>query len=318
MRERGFQMAGRTYRFGWTIAFVSILLQVSIAGAGIEDQVGVYSGNNAEGYLKPLAEAIGADLNNGLFRSSFIPISGFNVGFELHAMVMWFSDDDRTFRATTEGEFSPPASAEVPTVVGPGEGVSVTGEAGTTYMFPGGFNLSSFGLTVPQVRIGSYRGTEGIFRYMATDLEDSELGDLSLIGFGIRHSISQYLGPDFPLSVAGGFLWQRFKAGKNEAGGDLFRSTAWTIGFQAGKTYGGELATIEPYAGLSVDGHSADVAYESGSDEESSLVELSFDPDYSMRVTFGFLARLAVVGVRAEYSIGGRRSFGFGVALGKF
>jgi hypothetical protein len=171
---------------------------------------------------------------------------------------------------------------------------------------------------VPQIRFGSYRGTEGIFRYIATELGDSELGDLSLVGFGLRHNISQYFGPDFPVSMAGGFLWQRFKAGTNEAGGDIFESTAWTIGVQTGKIYGTGLTSIEPYAGLSVDSHAMDVAYESESEESPSVVDLSFDPTRSLRFTLGLLARFAIVRAHAEYNVGKRNSLAFGLAFGKF
>jgi hypothetical protein len=295
-----------------------VFLIASVAGAGLEDQLGVYSGDNAEGYLEPLAEAIGANLNNGLFQSSFIPISGFNASFELKGMAVWFSEDDETFDARTEGAFDPPSSTEAPTVVGPGEAVTVNGEGGTTFMFPGGFSLNSFALSVPQIRFGSYRGTEGIFRYMSAELGDNELGDLSLVGFGLRHNISQYFGPDFPLTMAGGFLWQSFKAGTNEDGGDIFKSSALTIGIQAGKIYGSGLTTVEPYTGLSFDRHSMDVSYESESEKASSLVDLTFDPTNSVRLTLGLIARLAIARAHAEYNVGKRNSFAFGLALGKF
>jgi hypothetical protein len=134
---KGFNMAesGNTMRV--MLLALPIILAASVVVAGLEDQLAVYSGDNAEGYLEPLAEAIGTNLNNGLFQSSFISLTGFNAGFELRGMAVWFSDDDETFRAKTEGGFNPPSSADAPTVVGPGESVTVTGEGGTTYMFPG-------------------------------------------------------------------------------------------------------------------------------------------------------------------------------------
>ena len=297
---------------------LAVILSAPLGFAGLEDQLAGYSGVNAEGYLEPLADAIGTDLNRGLFQSSYIPLSGFNAAFELKGMVAWFSDDDETFRAKTEDGFYPPSSVDAPTVVGPGEAVTVTGQGGTTYMFPGGFNLNSFALSVPQIRFGSYRGTEGIFRYLATELSDNELGDLSLVGFGLRHNISQYFGPDFPVSMAGGFLWQRFRAGTNDAGGDMLKSTAWTIGLQAGRIYGTGVASIEPYAGLSVESHSMDIAYESESGESSALVDLSFDPAYSMSFTVGLLAKLAIAKGHAEYNVGSRNCFTFGLAFGNF
>jgi hypothetical protein len=113
--------------------------------ADLEGQVGFYSGDNAEGYLRPLADAIGAGLTSGLFGSSYIPPSGTNAGLEIGGTAVWFSGSDRTFTAKTEGGFVPRTSARVSTVVGPGEAVVVDGEGGTTYMFPGGVDIRSFG-----------------------------------------------------------------------------------------------------------------------------------------------------------------------------
>jgi len=303
---------------GFVLSTLALTLAASGVTAGLEDQLAVYTGSNAEGYLEPLADAIGTNLNNGLFQSSFIPLTGFNAAFELKGMVVWFSDDDETFTAKTEGDFSPTSSAEAPTVVGPGEAVMVNGDGGTTYIFPGGFSLNSFALSIPQIRFGVYRGTEGIFRYLATELGDNELGDLSLVGFGLRHNISQYFGPDFPVSIAGGFLWQRFRAGTNEAGEDMLKSTAWTIGVQAGKVYGEGPASIEPYVGLSLDNHTMDVAYEGESGESPAVIDVSFDPDRSVRFTMGLLAQLAIARAHAEYNLGSRNSFAFGLAFGNF
>jgi hypothetical protein len=315
-------MTGRNCRLGCMLASVWVLLLAPMAGAGLQDQLAAYSGDNAEGYLRPFSDAVGASLNNGLFQSSYIPVNGIYASFEIRAMAVWFSDDDRTFTARTQEGFSPPTWVKVPTVVGPGEAVSIEGDGGTTYMFPGGFNLNSFALSVPQIRFGSYRGTEGLFRYLAADLGGDEFGDLSLVGFGLRHSISQYLRPDFPVSLAGGFFWQRFRAGENKDGGDIFRSTAWTIGLQGGRVYGGGWATIEPYAGLSVDSHTMDVKYtgdvEDEEEDAGSSIDISFDTTHSLKFTVGFLAELAVVGVHAEYSIAGQNSFAFGLALGNF
>jgi hypothetical protein len=308
----------RNILLGTVALALPVILAASVVWAGLEDQLGIYSGDNAEGYLDPLVDAIGTNLNNGLFGSSFIPLSGFTASFELRGMAVWFTDGDKTFSAKTQDGFTPASSAEAPTVVGPGEAVSVSGEGGTTFMFPGGFNLNSFALSVPQVRFGSYRGTEGLFRFLATDLGDNELGDLRLVGFGLRNNISQYLGPDFPISMAGGFLWQRFRAGTNEAGEDMFRTTAWTIGVQAGKIYGSGLASVEPYVGLSLDNHSMDIAFESESEGEGAIIDLSFDPTRTVRFTVGFLARFSIARAHAEYNLSSRNSFAFGLAFGAF
>ena len=99
-----------------------------------------------------------------------------------------------------------------------------------------------------------------------------------------------------------------------QIGRDFFED----IGLQAGKIYGNQVTSLEPYTGLSVDSHAMDVAYDSESEEAPSLVDLSFDPTRSMRLTLGLLARFAMVRGHAEYNVGKRNSFAFGFAFGKF
>ena len=114
--------------------------------------------------------AHGADLNSGLFRSAHIPDEGIDVSVEFQMIGVLFADEDGTFSATTPDGFSPEQTADASTVVGPGEAVIVDGDASTQYAFPGGLDLNSFVIAVPQVRIGSFRGTEALIRYIALEL----------------------------------------------------------------------------------------------------------------------------------------------------
>jgi hypothetical protein len=231
-------------------------------------------------------------------------------------MAVLFGDYDKTFRATTEGDFMPRQTAEASTVVGPGDATVVPGQAGTSFMFPGGFNIHSFTLAVPQLRFGSYMGTEALIRYIAFDVGDLELGNISLFGFGLRHSISQYLDPEFPVDLAGGFFWQSFKIGKNTAGDDLLTSSAFTIGAQASKRFIYGVLSVEPYTGLSLDRFSMDVSYESEALGDAEMIALDFGTDTALRFTLGLALNLPVVNGHAEYSVAGQRSFSLGLSIG--
>jgi len=303
-------------RLAMGLGCVVMLLLAVPAGAQIADQLSAYTGVNAEGYLQPLADAVGADLNSALFRSAHIPTYGLQISFEVPIMGVIFGDDDRTFMATTESGFSPETRVEAPTVVGSGDAVIVDGDAGTSFAFPGGLDLNSFALAVPQLRIGSYRGTEALIRYIAFDVGDAELGDVSLFGFGLRHSISQYLSPEFPAAIAAGFFWQRFDLGQNQAGGDLISASAFTFGVQASKRYGDKLMFVEPYTGLSVDTFSMDVSYESDTPESPEIIDLSLESDTTLHLTLGVGLKLAFVNGYAEYSVAGQNSFSFGLGFG--
>lgn len=300
----------------FTALLCFLLLSAAIPApvpAEIDDQLSAYTNKNAEGYLAPLADAFGSSLNSGLFRSARIP-EGVHVSLEMMAMVVFFGDDDRTFRATTEGNFLPEQTVDAPTVVGSGNSFPVTGNGGTTYIFPGGFDLHRFGLVVPQLRVGSFMGTEALLRYFALETGDDDLGKLSLFGFGVRHSISQYLGPIPLLDLSAGFFWQKFKLGENDRGDDLLSSTAFSIGVQASKDFG----IVQPYAGLSMDYFSMDVEYDSDVSGISEPISFDYSSDASARLTAGFALNFLFLHLNTEYNIANQNSLSFGVALGNY
>jgi len=289
------------------------LLAATPAAAQIEDQLSAYTGVNAEGYLKPLADAFGADLNNGFYHSARIPNRIF-IALEIPVMAVLFGDDDRTFKATTEEPFGPTTTvSNAPTVVGDGDAVFVSGNNNTQFYFPGGFNLNSFALAVPQLRFGTVKGTEGILRLLpGIDTGDAELGKINLFGIGARHSITQYIS-DPIFDVAAGFMYQTFKVGENNANGDLLSSSAFTVGAQASKGFEFGILMFEPYTGLSFDSFQMDVAYE-GSD--GSAIDLSFDRSNNVSWTIGAGLNFVAGHVFAHYAVASQSSFSFGLALG--
>ncbi|MDD4858285.1 MAG: autotransporter domain-containing protein [Candidatus Krumholzibacteria bacterium] len=284
--------------------------------AQIEDQIAAYTGANAKGYLQPLAKAIGSDFNSGIFRSASIPHMRPTLRLEILAMSAFFGDDDQSFRAVTEQGFSPKQYASAPTVVGSEKALLIEGDGGTTYAFPGGFDLHSFALAVPQLRVGGIFGTEAIFRYFAVQIGNEDIGDLSLFGFGLKHSISQYVPAALPVDLSAGFFWQRFsieKGEESETRGDFIESNALSIGVQASR----KLAFfLVPYTGLSYDTHSMDVSYETGSEGEKEAVDVHFDKTGTMRFTLGLMLNLPGLNAFGEFNLASQSSIAFGVGLG--
>ncbi len=299
-------------RLAGSIGIILLLLFVSVpSSAQIEDQLKAYTGDNGTGYLQPLADAFGSDLNCGLFHSAHIPETGVHISFGFRVMSVIFGSDDRTFGATTESGFSPKRTTQAPTVVGPGEAVLVDGNGGTQFAFPGGFDLNSFALAVPQLRIGAFRGTEALIRFFAINTGDVELGNISIFGFGLRHSLSQYRGPDLPVDVSAGFFWQKFSVGD-----DLLDSSAFTAGVQAGKRFERGLLVLQPYTGLAVDVFSMDVAYESEASGTAEDIEIDFGQNTTLHLTMGLSLNLAYVNLHAEYNVAAQNSFSFGISFG--
>jgi hypothetical protein len=294
----------------WTAVLVVVLASPLLAQ--IEDHLSAYTGDNAEGYLDPLIGAIGGSMNAGLFRSAHIPKTGFTFSLEFPIVGIFFGDDDDTFSAVTEAGFTPQQTVDAPTVVGPIEALVVSGDGGTSYAFPGGFDVGSFAFTSPQLRVGSVFGTEAMIRFIAFKVGDNELGDLSLFGLGFRHNFSQYLGVEPPLDLAASFFWQSFKLGENEKGDDLFKTSAYSLGVQASKHFP---PFLTPYTGLYYNSYTTDISYvsESGGEEES--IDLSFDDGY-VQWTIGLELNAAILDLFVEYNVSSHNSFAFGLGLG--
>jgi hypothetical protein len=286
-----------------------VLFLATPAAAQLGEQLKSYTGRNASGYFEPLIDAFGADLSAGLFHTARVPEKGLHISLEVVFMSARFSDADRTFTAVTESGFSPEQTAVVPTVVGSRKAVRVDGDAGTSFYFPGGFDLGSFDFAAPQLRLGAVWGTEATIRFGLVNTGSTTLGDMRLYGFGLRHRVSRYVD-DFPVDVAVGAHWQRFALGENERGGDLVSARAWTVGLQASKRY----SWLEPYVGIAYDDFSLDLSYEGDTVEDA--IDLSFDSRDHYHITVGLSFNVLFAVVHGEYNIGGQHAFAVGLALG--
>jgi hypothetical protein len=297
---------------GMAMAVIVVFMALP-AAAQVEDQLSSYTGVNAEGYLEPLNDAFGATLNTGFFRSAYLPTSGFHIGFEVLVMGLYFSDESRTFNAQTEGAFLPQQTAVAPTVVGPGEAVTIPGANGTSYAFPGGFDLNSFAMLAPQLRISSVRGTEFVGRYARVNTGDAELGDVTLWGVGGRHNISQYMGEEFSVDISVGGIYQKFTAGENDAGTDLMDTDLLSLGVNASKRIPAGFAMIEPYTAVSYDSYKTTVEYESDLEGKTTI---DFDRVNTAHWTIGINLNLIYTNLFAEYNVAKTSSFGLGIAVG--
>lgn len=284
-------------------AALVLLLGPLSASAQVGDALSSYTGINGEGYMQPIADALGADLNDAFYYSAYIPRSGTRFSLEVAVMSIIFEDADKTFMATTEGGFLPTGQFEVPTIAGSGESVTVTGAGGTSFTFPGGFDLNSFAIAVPQLRIGAIKGTEALVRFFAADVGDNEVGNIDLFGLGARHSLSQYF--ESPINLAVGGMWQSFKLG-----GDLVETSAFTLGLQASKRF----SLLEPYGGLAYDSFKMDVTFDS--DVTGASESIDFDAITTVRLTLGLGLNYKIGTAFAEYNLASTNSFAFGLTLG--
>jgi hypothetical protein len=286
--------------------FVSLLLIVLSSPVAlaqkVEDLVSKYTSRNGTGYLQPLGDAFGANINSGLFHTAQIP-QGFYLSLTLEAMGALISSDSKTFSATTDDPFSPATTTMAPTVFGSVDPVSVPGVGGTEYVFPGGINLSTFPLLVPQLTVGSVLGTEAVVRYVKAKVSN-DVGEIKLLGGGVRHSISQYL-LDFPIDLSVGIFMQKFDLG------DIISANATFIGVQGSYSTG----VLTLYGGPAYEKSHIDVSYDLKS-ETGNKVTFKLDGANSLRLTVGAGLRLSALLIHADYNLGSQNVVSAGVGFG--
>ncbi len=283
---------------------LTLALTAGPARAQIQENLSSYGADNAVGYLQPLKDAFSAGLSNGLFPNGAVPSGGLHFHLSLQAMVVNFNDDDRTFLARTPAGFPVDASLEVPTVVGDTSGPSFTDPgSGATFAFPGGLDLSRMPLAVPQITVGGMLHSEFTLRFLGFNTGDQDIGDIKFVGFGGRHSLSQYL-PMFPLNLSAMVYYQKL-----EVGNDLLNTKVFSFGVQASK----KLTLLEPYVGLGIDRSSMDVNYD---DQSGTSIRVEFPEESNLHFTLGAVLHLALVNINGEFNSSDRTSYTLGASVG--
>jgi hypothetical protein len=104
---------------------------------------------------------------------------------------------------------------------------------------PPGVNMSAIVAAVPQLEIGSWRGTEALIRFVPPVEFDPNVGEFSFWGFGLKHSLSQYF-PErwFDLAIQGVYQGTNLKntVGFTESKLDA-SATIWSGNVHASKEW---------------------------------------------------------------------------------
>ncbi len=175
---------------------------------GVEDFLNTYVDDNTGPYLQPLFDLFTSNLNSGTREWSSID-SSLYIRLGMIVMNSYPTNSQKTFTAKTGENFEPFQTAKAPTIIGNINPVEVEGINGTSYIFPGGYNLKSLPLAVPQITIGGIMNTELSGRYFSFDL-DNNFGKLSYFGIGFRHSLNPYI-TQFGYDISVGYYFQNFK-----------------------------------------------------------------------------------------------------------
>jgi hypothetical protein len=199
------------------------------------DQIETLAADNAPLYLAPITLGIGASLNRGAFHTAATQGTlGFSVG--VAAMGAWVPDADDTFvpvlpaevtyRGVTYQDPYGTTSSPTPTVAGAGDGVRIQPgpelsaaalAAGQdpdelALPFPDGLDFPIVPFAVLQASLGLPGGTDVSVRGFPSVEVHGDVGSVSALGFGVTHSLSQYL-PLPMLNLAAHVSWQSAEVG---------------------------------------------------------------------------------------------------------
>jgi hypothetical protein len=217
------------------------------AGDDLSTKLSSVGTDYAKGYLQPLTDAFGADINSGFFHGAKMS-NGFHLYFGLKAFAATIPSADQAFSLTenktihVDNDFQDQFGntvhvtkdfdftlngTSIPTVFGDDQVKGlVSGTVGFDTTFGGqnhhievtyaestiaGLKKLSFApLGIPQVTVGTIMGTDFTLR-LIPKIDIGDYGSVGFWGVGVRHSISQYLGGDeAPLDIAVGFMIQNF------------------------------------------------------------------------------------------------------------
>nr|WP_319398679.1 DUF6588 family protein [uncultured Carboxylicivirga sp.] len=294
------------------VLFVFIIVG-SVNAQSLEDYLSKYTQENGKMYLQPFADAFSADFNSGLFHNARIHKMGFQLYIGIVSQVAVIPSSAKSFMAYTESDlFDPQGPYEVPTVFGSTEGKVVPIDASgglLEYTFPAGFDIDYVPLAMPQITLGSVYGTDITARFASVDIEDA--GKVKVFGWGLRHSIDQYLSV-IPLDLALGYYHQTFKVG------DYMDAKTNVINLQASYS----VPVITFYGGLGYENSNVDVQYTyEGSDvnellESGDKVEFNMEGANTMRFTVGLTFNLGPVKLHGDYNLAKQNTFAVGLGIG--
>ncbi len=274
------------------------------AQSDVENAITYYGEDNIRGFIQPLADLYGADINSGFFHSAYIPAEGFHFNIDFVGAGSMVSDEDKLFSAKLPAGFTE-STADQPTILGP-RATLVTDVSGAQYKGSDGMiDASLFSYGVGQITLGAVQGTEAFFRFLASpELGSGKFPKTTLFGGGIRHSVSQYLAEP-PLDIAVGVSYNTM------AIGDIMDITGIVVGAQGSKTWD----TFTFYGGAGWEKSTLKLEYTSTGNTPGP-VSIELDGKNTFRVTAGGLLKLGVFKLFADANIGSVMIFSGGIGFG--
>lgn len=314
------------------LASALLLAAPSATGAqetSVLDALEALAEDNGSPYVEPLTVGLGIGLNTGFNPTAAVhDVLGFDLGVRVvGALVpdeMDFFEaippESFTFEGRTYDDPYAPrdGSLVTPSVTGPGEGRLGQGEAivlepqgqfrldliaagenpdDYNIPFPEGFDIPAVPFAVIQGSVGIPLGTDLTVRFIPAAEIHEDVGDVEAFGFGIRHSVSQWIPAPLPVDLAVSFGWQDLSVG------DYLDASGTNYGAVVSK----DLGVITLYGAGSLMSADVDVTYtfEGMQGVPPQTIRVSQELDTTTRFALGFNLDVLVLDLSAEYALGG-------------
>ena len=302
----------------------------------LRDQIQNVGQQYVDGYVQPVSDAFGANLNGGLFRTAdvgngFLPGLPINVylGVSVSGALMGPANDSfappaESFTRTVNGqEVVTTISVEgpnggpkdrVPNVFGETEPegqlvIESTAngqtERRTEPIPPGLIDTPVAPLIVPQLGLGTIAGTDVLVRYLPKaqiTYSGTDFGKVGLKGLAVRHDIDQWIPVPLPLQLAAQGSWNQFSF---ESGGEeLFDASGWALNVQASK--GIPVIPVVVYGGLQYEKFTVDYSYNFQApigNGESIPINLEQQASNTTRGILGLSVDLTVLRLNVDYAV---------------
>jgi hypothetical protein len=265
----------------------------AVSQVSVSDALAQLSSANVRGFVQPMVEGFGASLNSGLYPTPGLPREGFHARLSIVGSGTLVDEAQRYYDATPPEGFGE-APVRTATILG-GTGTTIAGPGGVEYQFQNGqIRVDLFGMGTPQLSIGTLFGTEAIVRYaVAPSVRD--FPRTSLVGYGLRHSVSQYF-PSVPVELSVGAFRQELSVG------DVLGVKSTNVALMVGKS----ISLFNLYGGVQYESTAIDVdyAYTGYGSTEETTVNLRYSAGDVFRWTTGFSMNVMGLSLGTELGVG--------------
>jgi hypothetical protein len=292
------------------LAILTIATTSPIIAQSIDQRLQNFTSDYAKGYAQPLVDAIGANLNTGLYHSADTE-SEIDIYCGIKIIGTFITSDMQTFGIASP--YNQQASTTA-TVLGGNGSVIPGAPSGTPQNYlSGASNFSTFKMVplfVPQASVGNLMGTQLMIRYLPTQ-NISDVGKVSFWGFGIQHSLSQYISY-FPINIAAQVAYQKLTVSDN------FDASAFSFGIQASK----KILIITIYGGFAYERCKMTLSYDyqnplpASSSTQSQKYSVDFTGANTFRMTVGASINFLIFRINADYGLGKIPVGSIGVGVG--